>query len=141
MKHTFKHEQLPSGKVIMRQFDGEGILVEETHAYGTLDVAIKYDFRAGAKVDETYFAKGRMVSRRTYEKARAAYPDMPAADSTMQDGGAELLRAVAKERKERSAAAKHHRPDPAEAAKLDAFCTMLIQKGKREDAVVWVQTK
>jgi hypothetical protein len=141
MEHTFKHEQLPSGKVIMRHFDGEGALVEETHAYGILAVAIKYEFRAGAKVDETYFAKRRMVSRRTYEKARTAYPDMPAADSTIQDGGAELLRAVAKERKERSAAAKHHFPDPAEAAKLDAFCAMLMQKGKRENAVGWIQTK
>jgi hypothetical protein len=52
-----------------------------------------------------------------------------------------LLRAIAKERKEKSAAAKRHLPDPAEAAKLDAFCTMLMHRGKRDNAVMWIQAK
>jgi hypothetical protein len=52
-----------------------GRRTEETHAYGALDVAIKYDFRAGIKFYETYFAKGRLVSRRTDEKARSGYMD------------------------------------------------------------------
>ena len=106
-----------------------------------MDIAIKYDFRAGAKVDETYFTKRRMVSRRTYEKARATYTDMPVADGTLQDGGAELLRAVAKERRHRSLEAKQHRPDRDEARKLEGFCSMLMEKGRRENAVTWIQTK
>jgi hypothetical protein len=141
MKHVFKHEQLPSGKTIIRHFGDDGSLVEETHGYGTLDIAINYVFRSGTKVDETYFAKCRMVSRRTYEKARAAYNDMPAADGTQQDGGAELLRAAAREQRHRSVEAKQHRPDHDEARKLDAFCSMLMEKGRRENAVTWIQTK
>jgi hypothetical protein len=138
MEHVFKHEQLPSGKLIVRHFGEDGSLVEEQHTYGTLDVGIWYTFKAGAKIDETYFAKRRMVSRRTYEKARTAYSDMPAADGTLEDSGAALLRAVAKERRQRSAEAKEHRADPDEARKLDAFCSMLMKKGRRENAVTWI---
>lgn len=141
MEHAFKHEQLPSGKVIIRHFGEDGSLVEETHCFGALDVAIKYDFRAGVKVDETYFAKGRLVGRRTYEKTRTTYTDMPAADGTVEDSGAELLRALAKERRQRSAEAKQHRPNPDEARKNDAFCSMVMDKGRREDAVQWIQMK
>jgi hypothetical protein len=141
MEHTFNHEQLPSGKVIIRHFDGEGALVEETHAYGTLDVAIKYDFRAGTKVDESYFAKRRMVSRRTYEKARAAYEDMPVADASLEDSGAALLRAAATEQRERRLEAKRHQLDPDKARRLDAFCSSLLKKGKTEDAATWIGKK
>lgn len=91
MEHVFKHEQLPSGKVIVRHYGEDGALVEEQHTYGTLDIGISYAFKAGTKIDETYFATRRMVSRRTYEKARTAYADMPGADGTLQDAGAELL--------------------------------------------------
>ncbi len=141
MEHSYKREQLPSGKIIMRHFDGDGAILEETHAHGPLAVAIKYNFNSGKKVDETYIVKSRMVGRRSYEKARAAYPDMPAADCTIQDLGAEMLRAIAKERREMRAAAKCHLPDAAEAAKLDAFCTMMMDRGKRDNASIWIQSK
>ncbi len=141
MEHTYKHEELPSGKTVMKDFDGEGVLVEEMHAYGLLDIGIKYDFRGGVKVEETYFAKRRMVSRRTYEKARMAYPDMPPADSKLPDWGADLIRGMARERKERAAAAECHVPDADEAAGQDGFCVELMEKGRTEDAESWVQTK
>src|SRR5881296_964591 len=48
MEHEFKHEQLPSGKMIFRHFC-EGSLVEEHHTYGVLDIGIKYDFTAGIR--------------------------------------------------------------------------------------------
>lgn len=141
MERVFRNEELPSGKVIFRDFDEDGSLLQEMHGYGTLDIAIKYAFDAGIKVCETYFAKRRMVSRRTYEKARTAYTDMPAADATLKDIGAEMLRVVAKERRQRGLEAKQHRPDPDDARRLDAFCSMIMAKGIREDAVQWIQSK
>jgi hypothetical protein len=141
MEHASNHEELPSGKMIFRHFGEDGSLVEESHQYGTLDIGIKYEFEGGVKVSETYFAKRRMVSRRTYEKARTAYNDMPAADNRLDDIGAEMLRAVARERRQRSLEAKRHRPDPDEARRLDAFCSAIMDKGKREDAVQWIQTR
>ncbi len=84
MAHVFKNEQLASGKVILRHFGEDGSLVDEQHVYGVLDIGIRYDFEAGGKTSETYFAKRRLVSRRIYEKARVAYPDMPPADDAIE---------------------------------------------------------
>ena len=79
-----EYEKLSSGKTIIRRYDdNDGSLVEETHGYGILEIAIKYTFSKGVKTDELYFAKRRMVSRRTYEKARIDYADMPPADGTI----------------------------------------------------------
>jgi hypothetical protein len=114
MEHVFKHEQLPSGKMINRHFGDNGSLVEETHGYGVLDIAIKYDFKAGAKVDETYFAKRRMVSRRTYEKARVAYPDMPPADNAIEDFGSLLLQEVRKQQRQNKVKAERRLAESAE---------------------------
>ncbi|MGB7748363.1 MAG: hypothetical protein WBN75_13875 [Verrucomicrobiia bacterium] len=114
MEHAFKHEQLPSGKTIIRHFDDDGSLVDETHGYGVLDIAIKYDFRAGAKVDETYFAKRRMVSRRTYEKARSSYTDMPPADNAIEDLGSLLLKRARREQRQNRAEAERRLAESAE---------------------------
>ena len=141
MEKLFKHEQLPSGKIIIRQFADDGSVIVETHRYGALEIAIKYDFREGVKIDETYFSKRRIVGRRTYEKARAAYADMPVAEDALRDYGAELLRALARERRQRNIEAKKRQPDPDEARKLDEFCSALMEKGRSEDAVRWVQTR
>jgi len=141
MEHVFNHEELPSGKTIFRHFGEDGSLIEETHGYGMLDIAVKYTFEAGIKTHETYFVKRRVASRRTYEKARGDYVDMPAADTTLEDIGAQMLRAVAKERRQRSLEAKQHVPDVDEARRLDAFCSMIMGKGKTEDAVQWLQSK
>ena len=141
MEHVFQHEQLPSGKVIIRHFGDDGSLVFEQHSYGMLDIGIKYDYIAGVKTGETYFYKRRLVSRRTYEKGRSDYEDMPAADSTLEDWGASLLQAVGRERRQRTAQAKQHNPDPDVALKNDAFCSGVMDKGKREDAVQWIQTR
>jgi|WetSurMetagenome_2_1015567.scaffolds.fasta_scaffold582518_1 hypothetical protein len=141
MEHVFKHEQIPTGKVIIRHFDGNGSLIEETHAYGALDIGFAYLFRGGVKIEETYFCTRRLVSRRTYEKARTRYTDMPAAEGTLEDSGSQLLKAVAKERRQRNTQAKQHRPDPDEARKNDAFCSTVMNKGKREEAVQWIRTR
>ena len=63
-----RHEQLPSGKTIMRDFNDDGSLKRETHCYRGLDIGIECTFLEGKKIEETYFAKGRLVGRKTYEK-------------------------------------------------------------------------
>jgi hypothetical protein len=107
MDQNFTHEQLPSGKTIMCHTWKSGLVAEETHGYGLLEIAIKFDYRDGKKVDETYFVNKRMVSRKTYEKARVKYIDMPASDESLEDSGATLLRMVAAERKARLGGARH----------------------------------
>jgi hypothetical protein len=95
------HEKLPSGKVIRRRFNPDGSLNEEVHVYGAIDVGISFGYENGVKIAETYFAKSRLVSRRSYEKARANYPDMPAPDPALEDWGAGLLKEIRVQQKER----------------------------------------
>jgi hypothetical protein len=82
-----QHEKLPSGKVIRRRFRDDSSLIEETHSYGTLDIVISLWYEEGVKTTEIYYVKRRLASRRNYEKARGAYPDMPPADATLEDLG------------------------------------------------------
>src|SRR5436190_1892964 len=87
-------ERLPSGKTILRRYADDGSIIEEHHSYGLLDICIQLSFTAAAKTSETYFLKRRMVGRRAYEKARAAYPDMPVADHAVEDFSGSLMRLV-----------------------------------------------
>jgi len=66
---------------------------------------------------------------------------MPAADEKLEDTSAWLLRAVAKERKQKQLASKQHQPDPEEARKLDEFCGVMMSQGSREDAASWIRNK
>ncbi|MBN2308625.1 MAG: hypothetical protein JXR94_06615 [Candidatus Hydrogenedentes bacterium] len=134
-------EDLPSGKRIIRHFDESGALVSEMHAYEALDIAIQIDYANGAKVNETYFSKRRLVTRKTYEKARAAYSDMPPADASLEDENAELLRALARERREKARAARARVPDPEQARAHDAFCEELMAQGAHEDAGPWLESR
>ena len=109
-----QHEQLPSGKVVIRRFGDDGLLADEQHSHGLLDIGIRYDFKAGVKIDETYFANRRMVGRRTYEKARVAYPDMPPADNAIEDFGASLLTEVRKQQRRKKAEAAERLANSAE---------------------------
>ena len=143
MEHEYKVEQLPSGKHITRHFGTDGIIADETHYYGVgpMEIGIRIDFIAGAKVDETYFGGKGLISRRTYEKRRINYEDMPVADSTLKDGIARLRKIVREERRQRNEQPKQRLPNPEEALKNDEFCSSVMAKGKREDAVQWIQTK
>jgi hypothetical protein len=114
MEHRFDHEQLSSGKLIVRHFGEDGSLVHEQHTYGALDIGIRFDFKAGMKLDEMYFSKRRLVSRRTYEKARIAYPDMPPADNTIEDSGSLLLQGVRKQQQQNKAEAERRLAQSAE---------------------------
>jgi hypothetical protein len=99
-------EELPSGKVIFRGFDAAGKLAFETHSYGIVEIGLKRQFADGVLIEETYFSKKRLVSRRSYEKAREAYPDMPLPDSSVEDWGKDILSRIRKQQREEKADAK-----------------------------------
>ncbi len=138
---VFKQEQLPSGKVITRQFGQDGSLVEESHVYGLLDIGIKYVFREGRKIEETYFCRKRLVSRQTYEKARPKYADMPAPDEKSDDWGAALLKRMANESQQHRTEAKHHLPNLQEGQENDTFCRQVMEDGTRKNASTWIKNK
>jgi len=96
-----EREVLPSGKTIIRQFAKDGSLYIESHNYGAIDIGVSSTFRNGVKVEETYFSKGRLVSRKSYEKSRINFPDMPAPDAGIEDWGKDLLRDIRTEQKQR----------------------------------------
>jgi hypothetical protein len=110
-----EYEKLSSGKTIVRRFDeNDKSLLDETHSYGILEIAIKCSFSKGVKTDELYFTKRRMVSRRTYEKARIDYADMPPADGTIEDLGSLLLRGARKQQLQNKAEAERRLAESAE---------------------------
>src|SRR5438105_4042721 len=131
MAYAPTHEQLPSGKVIIRHFGADGLLSAEIHAYGHMDIAMTCEFSAGVKVGEMYFSKRRLVSRSSYEKARTAYTDMSLADNAIEDSSADLLRMAGRERRQRAAQTKEHLPNPETARANDSFCRTLMENGKR----------
>ena len=114
MKPVPKREQLPSGKVIISYFDDEAGLVADQHTYGAIDVGINREFKLGLIVDETYFVNSRRVTRRSYEKARLAYPDMPAADSSSEDLGRSVMQLVRAQQKQKKADAERRLAESAE---------------------------
>jgi hypothetical protein len=62
------HEQLPSGKQIIRNFDADGRMISESHSYGLIDISIQSHFSAGVKTSETYIVNKRLASRKRYDK-------------------------------------------------------------------------
>ena len=93
-------EELPTGKTIMRRFGNDGTLIAETHSYGTLEIAIEHKFSEGAKSQESYIVKKCLASRRSYEKHRSNYSDMPPADATFEDWGGQILQCIRKEQRQ-----------------------------------------
>ena len=135
------YEELPSGKTITRDFYPNGSLARESHGYDLFDIGIEYRFIGGEKIEETYFANGRLVSRKTYEKTRVAYSDMPPADNKMEDWGADLLRSVAKEKRQHQVKAEKHTPDLLKARQSDDFCNRLMSRGKQSEVREWIKDK
>jgi hypothetical protein len=135
------NEEFPSGKTITRDFDDNGRLSSEMHMHGMLDVCLQRSYSADGSIDEMYFVKRRLVSRARYEKARADYPEMPAADAGLQDLSGELVKGAAREQRERSKAAKQHVADEARAAEIDSFCTSLMERGQRKEAAAWLESR
>lgn len=111
-------EDFPSGKKVIRTIDDDGSLSSEMHSYGMLDIAVNMEYSNGQKTTETYYVKKRLAGRKRYEKARLDYPDMPSADDAMADTGAELIKLVGKEKKQKAAANKRRRENPPTEAQL-----------------------
>ena len=135
-----EHEELPTGKKIIRQLDEEGQLRTESHIYGLLDIGMTRAYEHGSVAMETYFLKKRMVSRKRYEKAIEDFPDMPAPNVDLEDFGGELLKDVRKERRQKAKDAENHSPDPEIAKQIDEFCRSMLESGITEDAILWVKS-
>ena len=100
-------------KVHDRQFDAGGKLLRETRGYleangSRLAILLMREYKAGRVIGETDIVKGRVVSRRSYDKARVNFPPMPAPNTSIEDRNARLLRTMAAERRSRHDAAKAH---------------------------------
>ena len=132
-------ETLTTGKNIHREFDRHNHLKRESHFYGSLDIAVNSDFSNGTKTGERYFVKRKLASRRSYERARLKYKDMPMADASFKDFGAHLLSLLAAERKAATAARKSHIPNRENAEKINKFCRQLIANGLHADAPIWIK--
>jgi len=115
-----EYEKLPTGKVIRRQFSDDGSLIKENHGYGMLEIVVEFTFEEGVKTSEIYFVNRRLVSRRSYEKARGAYPDMPPADATIEDVGKLIIQGARQQQRQNkkesearfAASSESHLPRP-----------------------------
>ncbi len=137
----YHFETFPSGKLVHREFDAGHNLMRETHSYGDLKIAMRRDFSDGKKGSEMYFVNGRLASRRSYEKAKLKYSDMPPADESCSDAGAGVLKDAAAERRESTARRKSHVPNPEQADKLDRFCRNLMALEPCAEAPAWIKNR
>jgi hypothetical protein len=133
------HEQLPSGKVITREFGDDGYLLSEKHCYGLLEIMIELRFEHQVKTEESYFVNRRLVSRKSYEKARAAYPDMPPADATAEDLSGGLLKDIRELRKQKKAEAAQRLAESVESRFPRPDCTnwLRVIAGNKAHLVVF----
>ncbi|HJU38215.1 MAG TPA: hypothetical protein VJ724_01485 [Tahibacter sp.] len=132
-----RHRTTPGGLSIQRRFSPDGKLEHESYSHGTR-LMLTIDYVDGVKHAETYIGKDRLLTRTAYEKARAAVPDMPAADTTLVDHAEEARQWLRRER--RAAKRKAAAPDPERARKNDAFCESLRAGDAVEDAFAWLES-
>jgi hypothetical protein len=139
MGEHFEQEELPSGKTIMRYFDEDGSLMQEVHAYGMIDLAIQYEFDGATKTGETYTSKRGVLSRKSYENARRAYPDMPPADPAFEDWGRSLVTAVRRQRRRTKAETERRLMESAESQFPRPTSTnwLRVMAGKKSHLVVF----
>jgi hypothetical protein len=138
----FEFNTLPDGKRHDLEFNAAGELIRESHQYMAtkypwLTLGIERIYQAGRLTDETYFVKGRLASRRTYERARANFPSMPAPDPSIEDSAADLLSAVSASRRTRYL----RYPDPQRGRAQNDFCRKLMDEGNSADAATWVKER
>lgn len=131
------HSQMsPAGKRTTVEFDENGVKIQEIHSYAT-DIILFIAF-SGNERSETYIHKNRLISRKTYEKVRMAFPEMPPADSSLEDQNAELLKLVGKQKKMKRSEEVKHQPDPERGKTLDDFCLKLLNGPDVADAYQWI---
>jgi hypothetical protein len=127
----------------MRFYRDDGALESETHSYGqgTIKIGINFKFKAGAKIEESYFLNSRLIGRKSYEKARRPYKDMPPPDKDIEDWGGELRRRLAEEKKHPRPVVCRHYPNLDQAVSVKAFCEERMLWGKRREATAWLKSK
>jgi len=138
-----KVTKLPSGKLIFQTFDYQtNELSCETHVYPAPQgnaIGIRLTFANGVKVSEMYFGN-TVKSRQDYEEQRHAYPDMPPADRSVRDDNVEEAEKLERKRQQLAAAATRLGFDPTKLTEAELFCAMIMEKGRRANAIEWVQT-
>jgi len=99
-------------------------------------ITIQRIYVSGELSKETYIDGSRLLSRKSYEKLRASYADMPAATMAIADVGGGMLAAVRKARnqelKEAKALAATTDGDRSDAGD-DGFCLARMQEGRAVD--------
>ncbi len=138
-----KVEKLPSGKTIFRWFDdntGQLRCETHTHAYATgyTSIGFRMRFENGRKIAEMYFGGG-VRHRQDYEELRQKYPDMPPADPSVIDDNIEGQAKEERRKRAWAEAATQLGLDPSKLTEGELFCAMIMQKGRRANAVEWVQ--
>lgn len=133
---------LPSGKRISRLFAMDSSLLDESHFYrgsnGKTGILLKTSFDHGRKTGEVYIQNGRVASREVYERERAKYPDMPAADTSVVDSGMDGLRKLKDDTRRREEEAKR-RASMSPAERLDRTCEDAMAKSEPQDLSEWRQ--
>jgi hypothetical protein len=137
---AMKWKTLPSGQRLEIGLAADQSVFEETHSHagenGKTGILLKKEFDHGQKTGEVYILGGRVAGRADYETARAKYPDMPPADSTVPDSGMDRLR---KSREEigRMAEEGRRRAQLPEAERSDLQCEDAMKDGEQQDLGEW----
>jgi len=98
MPHEDLHEQLPSGKVIIRHFAEDGSLVRRA----TLMPCWRLEFSTTSnwvKVSENILFQTSNGQSPILRKAHVDYSDMPPADNAIEDLGSLLLQGMREEQR------------------------------------------
>jgi hypothetical protein len=66
---------------------------------------------------------------------------MPAPDAGIEDLSGKIVKGARAERRQLAKAAKEHKPDPTEAARIDSFCETMLRTGRCADALDWITSK
>ncbi|MES2036385.1 MAG: hypothetical protein V4495_00985 [Pseudomonadota bacterium] len=131
-------EKLPSGKCIRKEFDRHGKQWSERHWYGIMDIMIDIEFTCSQPI-VSYMVKKKMASKKKYEFARVAYPDMPAADQNTEDFDAAFRRTLKEGEDHTATESKVQLHDVAAGLAHDEWCGNLIAERGGEDAFAWFE--
>ena len=121
--------EVAGSTTIERQFDESGAVVHELFKAPKGKIMLSRKRRESGDMEEVYFVKAKVVSADKYEKARAEFPDMPAANGELDHVG-RLLRDlrgdVRREKLVRKKAQKTIALDPVAAGQKDARCREIL---------------
>jgi hypothetical protein len=138
-----ERKTLASGQLVSRTLAPDGGVIDESHLRGgsghKTALGLIAHFDHGKKAGESYLYDGHLASREVYERERAAYPDMPAADTTVVDRGMDDDRKLKEDRARQQVEAKR-RATLSPAQQLDLQCEDAMAKPEHEDLAEWRKT-